>query len=161
MTMLQPLKVWFEQQSERDQLMLKVAAVVLAFAVVYWGIWQPVTQAVAAQSQRLTQQENLYTWVQQQGRKAQSLQSTNAQRPQLNGSLVQVINATAAQSGLRLSRIQPRGEEVQVFIDEIEFNRLMGWLALLETRGALILQIDVAEASAPGLVKVRRLELGQ
>ena len=37
----------------------------------------------------------------------------------------------------------------------------MSWLALIEERGAQILQIDVTEGNAPGMVKVRRLELGK
>lgn len=159
--MLSQFKQWFEQQSDRDQLLLKVMGVVIAFGAVYWLIWQPVNLAVTDQAKRLQQQERLATWVAQQQRKVQSLPATPSNATTLQGSLVQVLNQTASQRGLKITRIQPRGEEVQVFIDEVEFNLLMSWLALLEGRGARILQIDVTEGNAPGLVKVRRLELGK
>ena len=159
--MLSQFKQWFEQQSERDQLLLKVMSGFIAFGAVYWLIWQPVNQAVTDQAKRLQQQESLATWVEQQQRKIQSLPATRSTASTLQGSLVQVLNQTASQRGLKLTRIQPRGEEVQVFIDEVEFNLLMSWLALLEARGAQILQIDVTEGNTPGMVKVRRLELGQ
>jgi len=35
----------------------------------------------------------------------------------------------------------------------------VGWLNELETRGIVIEQLDVAEANAPGIIKVRRLVL--
>jgi general secretion pathway protein M len=159
--MLLQLKQWFEQQSERDQFLLKVMCVVIAFGAVYWLIWQPVNQAVTDQAKRLQQQESLATWVAQQQRKVRSLPANDSASRELEGNLVQVVNQTASQRQITLTRIQPRGEEVQIFIDEVEFNQLMSWLALIEERGAQILQIDVTEGNAPGMVKVRRLELGK
>ncbi len=158
---MQALKQWYAQQSERDQYMLKVGLIGLVIACFYWGIWQPIHASVERAEQRNQAQQSLATWVAQQRNKAQTLVATNRATATLQGDMVPVINRTASQFDVAFSRIQPRGDEVQVWIDEIAFNTFIIWLNALEEQGIKVLQIDVTETAQVGIVKVRRFELGK
>jgi general secretion pathway protein M len=62
--------------------------------------------------------------------------------------------------GITLSRIQPRGEDLQVWIDEVPFNRLLTWLGALQSKqGITAASLDLNSTETPGQVKVRRLLL--
>ena len=62
---------------------------------------------------------------------------------------------------IAISRMQPQGEELQVWIDQAPFNDVLGWLQSLEKTGVSVLDIDIAESTLPGQVKIRRLKLGR
>jgi general secretion pathway protein M len=62
---------------------------------------------------------------------------------------------------IAISRMQPQGDELQVWIDQAPFNDVLSWLQSLEKTGVSILDIDIAESDMPGQVKIRRLKLGK
>jgi general secretion pathway protein M len=62
---------------------------------------------------------------------------------------------------IAISRMQPQGDELQVWIDQAPFNDVLSWLQSLEKTGISILDIDIAESNLPGQVKIRRLKLGK
>jgi general secretion pathway protein M len=78
-----------------------------------------------------------------------------------NGSLTQLVNRTTRSSGIPVARMQPQGDELQVWIDQVAFNDLMAWLEQLEQQGVMIIQSDVSEVDLAGFVKVQRLQLGK
>ena len=58
--------------------------------------------------------------------------------------------------------MQPQGDELQVWIDEISFNQLLTWLEQLASReGLRVKNIDLSLADEQGVVRVRRLQLGK
>ena len=66
-------------------------------------------------------------------------------------------------SKIKIARLQPQGQELQVWIDTVPFDDLLLWLAtLVEQHGIQVQIIELArEELAPGLVKVRRLQLSR
>lgn len=57
--------------------------------------------------------------------------------------------------------MQPQGDDLLVWIDEVPFNSLLIWLEKISTQeGMRILAVDIAPADAEGTVKVRRLQVG-
>ena len=62
---------------------------------------------------------------------------------------------------IAISRMQPQGEELQVWIDQAPFNDVLSWLQSLEKIGVSILDIDITASDLPGQVKIRRLKLGK
>ena len=78
-----------------------------------------------------------------------------------NGSLPQAVNQTASRVRIAIARMQPQGEELKVWVDEAPFNDVLSWLQALENMGVKIIDVDVAQADAPGHIKVRSLQLGK
>ena len=58
--------------------------------------------------------------------------------------------------------MQPQGDDLQVWIDEISFNQLLTWLEKLASRDGLqVKNIDLSLADQQGVVRDRRLQLGK
>ena len=58
--------------------------------------------------------------------------------------------------------MQPQGEDLQVWIEEVSFNQLLTWLEQLSSRENInVKSIDLSNTQQPGVVKVRRLQLGR
>ena len=93
--------------------------------------------------------------------RAIQLRAANGVSTGFNGSLAQAANQTAANANIPIARMQPQGEELQVWVDQAPFNGVLDWLQSLEDMGISILDLDIAEADAPGQVKIRRLKLGK
>ncbi|WP_371194338.1 type II secretion system protein GspM [Glaciecola sp. SC05] len=157
---MQALKQWFLQLSERERILVVAASAVSIVVLFYYLVWSPLHQAVDTQSAALENDRKLLVWVQEQSSRAQMLQSTG-QQSSFSGSLTQLVNQTTREANILVSRLQPQGEELQVWIDQVPFNSLMRWLADLEQRGVVILQSDFSETNEDGFVQVRRLQLGK
>jgi general secretion pathway protein M len=58
--------------------------------------------------------------------------------------------------------MQPQGNELQVWIDEVAFKDLLKWLEQLSLSEGLQVQgIDLTRGEKSGVVRVRRLQLGK
>lgn len=153
------LKQKFTSLTEREQRLVLISGLVILLGIFYWGLWSPLNQGISQQSQQLQNNKKLITWVEEQSQRAAQLRRTQSAPARVTGSLPQLVTSTSSNHSLSISRMQPQGDEIQVWIDEAPFNSLVGWLNELETRGIVIEQLDVAEANAPGNIKVRRLVL--
>ncbi|MCP4862721.1 MAG: type II secretion system protein M [Alteromonas sp.] len=153
------IKQKFTALTEREQRMVLLSGMVILLGIFYWGLWAPLNQSISQQSQLLESNKKLVSWVEEQGQKAAQLRRTQSSPRRVTGSLPQLVTSTSSNHSLSISRMQPQGDEIQVWIDEAPFNSLVGWLNELETRGIVIEQLDVAKANAPGMIKVRRLVL--
>lgn len=152
---------WFNSLEAREQLLVKMGSCILIVAMFYGLVWAPMNNTIANQTKLLAQQQALSTWVIQQEAKVLQFRRQGPGKATLKGSLVQAVNQTAKASQITLTRIQPNDEEVQVWIDEVEFNTLMAWLESLDKTGVQVLQADINESGGAGMVKVRRLQLGK
>lgn len=152
---------WFNSLEAREQLLVKMGSSILIVAMFYGLVWAPMNNTIANQTKLLAQQQALSTWVIQQEAKVLQFRRQGPGKATLKGSLVQAVNQTAKASQITLTRIQPNDEEVQVWIDEVEFNTLMAWLDSLDKTGVQVLQADINESGGAGMVKVRRLQLGK
>lgn len=155
------LKNMFLQLSGREQRLVIVSGVLVVIAIFYWGIWSPLNTSLERSQNSLKKQQELLVWVQQNANRAVQLRSTSGSKGTFSGSLPQVVNQSANRMKIAISRMQPQGDELQVWIDQAPFNDLLSWLQSLEKTGVTILDVDIVEADAPGLVKIRRLKLGK
>lgn len=150
----------FRSLSEREQKMVLAAGVMVVVALFYFAIWAPLSHSVAQAQLRQQSQQELLSWVQEKAARAAQLRGSGASSARFTGSLAQAVSQAAAQQGIPVSRMQPANDELQVWIEEAPFNAVVSFLHQLEQRGISVLQLDITEASAPGLVKIRRLQLG-
>ena len=133
----------------------------LLVAIFYWGIWSPLNTSLEKSQNAVKNQTELLAWVQKNANKAVQLRSTSGNKASFSGSLPQAVNHSASRMKIAISRMQPQGDELQVWIDQAPFNDVLSWLQSLEKTGVSILDIDIAESDLPGQVKIRRLKLGK
>ncbi len=146
--------------SEREQRLVIITGVVMIIAMFYWLIWQPLSDGLAQEKARLDNQQELLLWVQENANRAQQLRRSGGIKT-FSGSLPQAVNTTSARFKIAIARMQPQDEQIQVTVDEAPFNDVLAWLQTMEEMGILILQADLAEGSAPGMIRIRRLQLGK
>jgi general secretion pathway protein M len=158
---MEKLKRVFLQLSPREQRLVLISAAFVIFAVFYWGIWSPLNTSLERSQNSVKSQQELLVWVQKNANRAVQLRSSTGNKGAFSGSLPQVVNQSANRMKIAISRMQPQGDELQVWIDQAPFNDVLSWLQSLEKTGVTILDVDIAEADAPGLVKIRRLKLGK
>lgn len=155
------LKDKFKALTEREQLLVLISVVAVVVGLFYFVIWQPLQTGIAQQTTTLEKQTEMRDWVQRQAIKATQLRSLAGKKSGFNGSLPQAVNATSARHQIAISRMQPQSEELQVWVDEAEFNKVLAWLQALEKMGILIKQVDISESNTPGIIRIRRLQLGK
>ena len=155
------MKAWFEQLAPREQrLVLAMSALILVF-LIYSLIWQPLNDNLDKSSQKLVRQQALLSWVQentalyQQAAKGSAIKNSG-------GSLSGIVNTSARQAGITITRIQPQGDDILIWIDEVAFSTMLTWLDTLNSKSGLqVKAIDLAALEKAGTVKVRRLHLGR
>jgi general secretion pathway protein M len=155
------LKSMFLQLSERERRLAAVSAILVVVAIFYWGIWSPLSTSLERDKTAVKNQTELLAWVQKNANRAVQLRSGGDNKTSFSGSLPQAVNQSASRLNIAISRMQPQGEELQVWIDQAPFNDVLSWLQSLEKTGVSILDIDIAESGLPGQVKIRRLKLGK
>ena len=155
------LKSTFLQLSTREQRLVIISAILVLVAIFYWGLWSPLNTTLERSQTAVKNQTELLDWVQKNANKAVQLRSSGGNKASFSGSLPQAVNQSASRMKITISRMQPQGDELQVWIDQAPFNDILSWLQSLEKTGVSILDIDIAESDLPGQVKIRRLKLGK
>lgn len=158
---MQKLLAQFQQLNEREQKLAVISVVAVVILGFYWLVWSPLNANIDTSRQAIVNQEQLLSWVKNNANKAIQLKQSGGQAGQFRGSLPQAVNQAAGRLNISISRMQPQGEQLMVWVDEAPFNDILSWLQGLEKRGIQIVDLDVAEASDPGMVKIRRLQLGK
>lgn len=152
------MKAWFNSLQPREQQMVLGLTVVVVLLFAWLGIWQPLHEGRQQAQRQLQARERDLVWMEQSAvRLKQAKQQTV--RP-TSGSLSQQVSTSASQFGVTLSRIQPRQHGLQVWVDNVRYDSLIRWFNALESSGLLIEHLDISAADEPGMVRVRRLELG-
>lgn len=155
------MKAWWQQLNMREQrLVMTMSAAVIVF-ILYSLIWQPLNEGIVKAQQKLDRQQALLSWVQENTAKYQS-SKVGGNAKGSSGSLSSIINRTARNANIVVTRIQPQGDDIQVWVDEVSFEQLLQWLERLTNNdGLLVKSIDLDGLDKPGTVRVRRLQLGK
>ena len=138
-----------------------ISAVLVIVAIFYWGIWSPLNTSLERGQSAVNNQTELLAWVQKNANRAAQLRSSGDNNTRFSGSLPQAVNQSASRMKIAISRMQPQGDELQVWIDQAPFNDILSWLQSMEKTGVSILDIDITASDLPGQVKIRRLKLGK
>lgn len=147
--------------TEREQRLVVVAGIFVIVALFYGLVWSPLNSGIEEQQKRLASQQKLLTFVQDSANRAVQLRRVSGSTKSFSGSLSQAVNNSTTRHKITISRIQPKGDDMQVWIEEAPFENLLSWLHMLEGMGIVIHEIDIASADEAGYIKVRRLELGK
>lgn len=154
------LKKRFEQLNDREKKLVILSAVLVVVLVFYWAVLAPLNASISKNTRSVKQQTELLTWVKSNAQRALQLKASSSRTKGFSGSLTQVVNSTAKSVSVEVARMQPQGDELQVWVDSATFSNVISWLNTLESRGVRIIDADIVETNQPGQVKIRRLLLG-
>ncbi|MBM7071115.1 type II secretion system protein M [Shewanella sp. OPT22] len=155
------LLAWWNSLAYREQQLLGVCSVFFVIGIFYWGIWTPLSNAEENAQQDLQKQQRTLTEVKQKANRIIALKKSGAKTSK-GGSLSSIVNTTASTYGLAISRMQPQGNKIQVWMDEVPFDALLGYLDdVVQKKGLSLDNLDIAETDAAGIVKVRRIQFSR
>ena len=155
------LLAWWNGLAYREQQLVGVCSVVLVVGIFYWGIWTPLSGAETSAQQDVQKQQRTLTEIKQKGNRILALKKSGA-KTSSGGSLSSIVNSTASAYGLTITRMQPQGNKIQVWMDEVPFDALLGYLDdVVQKKGLSLDNIDLAETDATGIVKVRRIQFSR
>jgi general secretion pathway protein M len=158
---LSSIKSWWQGLNIREQRLVLLMGAATSVFLFYSLIWQPLNESLVKTKQTLTSRQALLTWVTENTARYQNVKSTGGSKKS-NGSLSSIVNRTANQQQLTITRMQPQGDNLQVWLDSASFTQLLFWLEHLANNENLQVQaIDLAQGDKQGEVRVRRLQLGR
>ena len=153
------MKAWWQQLNTREQRLVTVMALFFIIFVFYSAIWQPINNSLTEANKKLVKQQELLTWVQENTVLYQQAKRSGG-KSKLSGSISSVANRSAKTYKLTITRTQPQGDDLQVWIDSTPFTQLLFWLEHLANKeGLQVKAIDLTRGNSTGEVKVRRLHL--
>ena len=155
---LASIKAWWHGLNIREQRLVLISAVCVSMFLLYSLAWLPLNDNLAKTEKTVASRQALLTWVTDNTARYQGMQA-NTGGAKSRGSLSSIVNRTAEQQQLTITRLQPQGDSLQVWIDSAPFNQLLLWLAGLENNDGIQVQaIDLTLGDNPGEVRVRRLQ---
>lgn len=153
--MKQQLNQWWQSLQQREQRLVLVCGIAIAVFLFYWLIWQPVHQVKASNQRALQQAEQQLLWLHSV---LPQLQQSGVSVERSSGSLSQILTNSARQYGIRVNRMQPQNEQMQLVLDDVAFEQLLRWLHDLHYQhGLRLVNLDVSLSNQPGIVQVRRI----
>lgn len=151
---------WLSLNAREKQLVIIMGSVVLFF-ILYSAIWKPLNKNISSATSKVERYQKLNNWVQTETTRYK-LMAGSAGKVKNKGSLSSVLNKTSGRNKISITRMQPQGNDIQVWIEEVSFNQLLTWLEQLSSReGISVKSIDLINTGQSGVVKVRRLQLGK
>lgn len=154
----------YDQMPQRDQQAMKVLAVALFLALLYFLVWRPVADFHEHSAAARDNAAELLAWM--QTNKASIARLANggdapagpwADKPVDGRALMALVTRSARESGLTLQRFEPSGPDaIRVWIEQAAFASVAAWLeALKNNHGVVIDQAAMDKTEIPGEVSVR------
>lgn len=158
--MFKQMKNWWEEASERDQKLVIILTAVIIVSVIYFSLWKPLTDDLTKNQLQLQNAQKTLQWVETKAAKLVQAGIGHSAKPVYKQNLSQLINRTAKQSRITISRIQTRGNSVDLWIKEVEFNTFINWLTILKNKHNVhVNSVDLNRDKVHGMVKVNRLSV--
>lgn len=155
------LRQWWQGLAQREQQLVGSCAVFVVIGILYWGIWTPIADAQENAERNYKAQQSTLNYVKQTANKIAGLKQSGS-KPKARGSLSSIVNTTAGRYDLEITRMQPQGNNIQLWMDEVPFDSLLDYLyELVDKNGLTLESVDLAESDRVGFVKVRRIQLSQ
>jgi len=155
------MKAHWQQLEQKEKQLISLLIVTLLFAGGYWLLWQPLQSEIVNTQRKVNVQTQTLADVKAIGTKIVALQGGQTNRTEV-GDLSQLVSRSAKRNNIVITRIQAKADNLQVWIDDVNFNQFTVWLERLNKQyGVEIQNIDLSVADSQGMVKVRRLQLGK
>ena len=158
---LTSIKSWWLGLNLREQRLVLITGSAFSVYLLYSLLWLPLNENLVKTEKTLASRQALLTWVTDNTARYQNVKSSGDNKKN-SGSLSSIINRTASQQQLTITRMQPQGETLQVWLDSAPFTQLLFWLERLANNEGLQVQaIDLTQGDNQGEVRVRRLQFAR
>jgi len=155
------MKEHWQQLEQKEKQLISLLIATLLLAGGYWLVWQPLQNDISNTQRKVNVQTQTLADVKAIGQKIINLQGGQASRREA-GDLNQLVSRSAKRNKIMITRIQAKEDNLQVWIDDVNFNQFTAWLEQLNKQyGIEIQNIDLSVSDKKGMVKVRRLQLGK
>ncbi|KJY84101.1 general secretion pathway protein GspM [Vibrio galatheae] len=159
--LINTLQTWWLSISQRERWLVLACTLLVVLGGIYWGIVAPISERADNAKMRIQSEKQLLSWVQSKADEISQYQGQGG-RSVSNMPLNQAISSSVGRFKIELIRVQPRGEEFQVWVSPLPFNQLMNWIAFLqESHGIHVVFLDIDKDDQAGVVKVNRLQLSR
>lgn len=153
------LQAWWLQLSARERSLVSLMLLSGVIILFIFGIWQPMRSELQKSEQQVNRQSELLAWVKSRANQIESLRQSTGVGTVTRQPLNQAIATSSKEFSVSLIRIQPRGEELQVWVAALPFNRLLDWINYLSRQqGIQVTALDIERTEQNGMVEVRRLQ---
>lgn len=152
------MKDWFDTLQPREQMSVLVAAVFVAFAVLYFGIWMPLTSSQSSLSSSVSTWERALTELRPLKSAVRDSGVSAAPAAGAGQSLVVIVDSSLNQYNLSsaLQRSQPTGPNgIRVEFEEAAFDDLVRWMGAISSSYGMQVQsgnFSVSSQRIPGRV---------
>lgn len=149
--------------SRREKAMIAAAAALLLVLASYLFIIQPLSKQLHYNKGRIPAQQELLSWMEQSSQKVQKIRALQQNTAKYTGSESppSFITNTAKGRGFNdsIKRVESTGDQgIKVSIEEVIFDDIIPWIALLEQHyGLTVVDISIEKAKDPGFVNVQVL----
>ncbi|KUI97056.1 type II secretion system protein GspM [Vibrio sp. MEBiC08052] len=151
---------WWKTLSSREQRLLLVTISFSVLALLYGGIVRPIQEQRVLAQNKLTAEKNLYAWVTDKADVLTQLRKRGNGPVSSDEPMNQAVAGSTGKFGVRLIRMQPKGEGLQIWVEPIAFNQFIDWLAFLRQQyGIQVMMMDIDRAEKNGMIDIKRLEL--
>ncbi|WP_038185920.1 type II secretion system protein GspM [Vibrio rhizosphaerae] len=151
---------WWKTLSSREQRLLLVTVIFSVLALLYGGIVRPIQEQRVLAQNKLTAEQNLYAWVKDKADVLTQLRASGGKGTVSNEPMNQAVAGSTGKFGIRLIRMQPKGDGLQIWVEPVSFNQFIDWLAFLRQQyGIQVMVMDIDKAEKNGMVDIKRLEL--
>lgn len=151
------MKEWFNHLEKRKQYLLVVGLVVVVFYLVYGVFYSGLINSRDDLIKRNIADTKTLIWMNETVQAIKSLRGSTGGVGLSDKSLSQLSELGAKRADVRIGRFQPKGDtEAQVWFDDVEFDKLVNYLACLELDyGLTIDELSINSSNTPGMVNVR------
>jgi len=152
------IKEWWEGITAREQQLVSVGGGIALLVIVYYLIWLPAASTLETNQQKLKSTEQTLLWVETNVEKLLAEGGIQEQTEGRKQNLSRLISSTAKRNNIDISRIQNQNEQVDVWINDVQFTAFLKWVTALKNDNKVsIINVDISQNQTKGMVKVNRL----
>ncbi|PXF64028.1 type II secretion system protein GspM [Kangiella spongicola] len=146
------IKQWYTGLNVRERNMVLILGVMMVLLIVFIAVVMPVKKHIHQLNENVTLAKRDLPEITS---KVRALQSRSGGQQVSRQSLNQLITTSSKRYGLRFSRIEERkrDEEIQVRLDDVEFDQVLRWVGSLEQdQGLVVDTLRVSDTDTIGMV---------
>ncbi len=151
------MKIFINNLSARDRSLLFVGGSVVAFAIMYFAVFDPFYSSVTRYRAEVPLKKEQLVLMQNAAKEVNLLKGENSSLVE-NGIQLTILHNTADQYKLRenIKRLEPENKnKVRVWVESVDYANLINWIYLLENRGISVTNLSVDRIETPGLVNAK------
>ena len=145
---------WYQSQSTRDQLIVRLTAVFTALALIFLILVLPLIQQSGDLDAQLRSKLQFYNTMADNADRFSGAGGATAGAA--NTPLLGLVSQQARKSGVTLTRYEQDGDSLRVWVDGAPFDETIVWIENLSRQfGVRVSQINIDRVAEAGRVNVR------